>query len=206
MLGAEEVDQPGENRPAEVGVGVARYAPERHEEHYRDGKIGEHLRARAEERARDVAAVELAGREQVERGHQQAGPAGERHRVNQVVVAQRHELLGERPEQVERQRRPEENQVARVDRRFARRLLGEPEAEQRDGQCRKEAGDGTAGTDVEQRAAVGYWLADGDEGAHRPEQQRRRDGDEEGQRRVEVVLARVDVVAHLVDAEDGQQR
>jgi len=69
----------------------------------------------------------------------------------------------------------------------------------------EEARDRTGDTDVEQRPLAGDRLADADERAERAgDGQRKRQ--EEGQRRVDVIIAAGEVVAQLVTAEDREDR
>src|SRR5439155_2763893 len=67
---SEEEDDQGEQEPARVD------RPEGEEEE--DRAPGEELVPLPEERAGDVPAIELAGREEVDRGHEEPDPARER--------------------------------------------------------------------------------------------------------------------------------
>src|SRR5262249_2951 len=80
-----------------------------------------------------------------------------------------------------------------------------PDPDEQRGDGDHEAGKRSGDTDVEQHAFLRYWFADADECAERAGN-RDRHGQEERQRRVDVIIAARDVVSEFVAAENGEDR
>ena len=145
-----------------------------------------------------VPAVELADRQEVERGGEQPEPGGGERRV------QPHRSL--RTDREEEGIEPVEQEAGRqADVTGVRRLRGDrgvrqPVEQDRDGG--HEPGDRPGHADVEQRLPGGERRADADHGAECPEQVRT--GQKERQRGIDPVQAAGDVVPHLVGPENEQ--
>ena len=145
-----------------------------------------------------VPPVELADRQEIERGGEQAEPGGGERRVQpHRGLRSRREEKGIEPVEKETGR---ETDVSRVRRLRGDRGVRQPVQQDWDGG--HEPGDGPGDADIEQRPPVGERGADADDGAERPEQVRT--GKKERQRGVDPVQAAGDVVPHLVRPEDEQ--
>src|SRR4029079_7638319 len=171
---------------------------EAHRDGARDRRQREVLRAIAERRVGEMAAIELAEGEQVPRRRQHAEPRGEDDRmdVHRRAVGNVAELQPGR--QLEQQRLAERVAVHVRRHRLHVRQRHAPE-QQRDED--DEAADRAGHGDVEQRLASRERLADLERRAERPRQRRERQ--EEGERGVDVVAPAGEVMPHLVRAEDA---
>jgi len=145
-----------------------------------------------------VPAVELADRQQVERGGEQSEPGGGECRV-QPHRGLRSDGEEEGIEPVEK-KAGRQADVARMRRLRSDRGMRQPVEENRDGS--HEPGDGTSHADVEERPPGGERRADADHGAERSEQVRARE--KERQRGVDPVQTAGEVVPHLVGPENEQ--
>src|SRR5437867_4694631 len=147
---------------------------------------------------RDVASVELAGGQQVDRSHEEPDPAGEGERVRMGEERVREgEEQREGPEQDGRLRLPREGEA----RGRGRRGQGEPR--EGDGNRDREADERSRHANVQQRAAIRDRVPHADE---RPEGAEGRDGwEEEWEGGLDLVPLRDEVVPHLMGAEDGQE-
>src|SRR2546426_1281438 len=191
MSHPEDEDQEPEQEPTGV--------EEAQSEEDQDRGPGQVELAAPEERPRDVASVELTGRQEVDRGHEQTDPARECERVRMAEerVRQREEQR-EGAEQKRRLRLPCEREAGSGRRR------GQRESRQGHRNCDRESDKRSRNADIEKRAAIRYRVSHTDERAKRAEGRDRRQ--EERKRRLHFVSLRDEVVAHLVGAEDRQQR
>jgi len=172
------------------------------------GQDGEHQvsqrpRPPAKQGIGHVPAVELAQRQQVERRQQHTKPRRQRHRVKQDGPAQAafHQRRADRLQQ-ERHPHPPEGQAdrrAELDRRQQ-----QPDHKQR--QRHDQPGQRPADPHVEQRPARLERATDEDHRTQRAQAAGDRQRDEERQRDLDPVAARGHVMAHLVHAQDEQQR
>ena len=160
---------------------------------------------RAEERVRDAAAVELADREQVERGDEEAHPARERHRVHEDV----HALAGwgRTRIQVSSRMSSESPNVMVPAPAAPSRPATTAGPRSRAGTATTSPASGPGHRDVEERVPVPRRRAHADDRAQGAEQEdRRRRRDEERQAHRRPVVAGREVVAELVGAQDGEER
>src|SRR2546426_6017100 len=190
MSHAEDEDQESEQKPARIEQAES--------EQDEDGGPRQVELAAPEERPRDMASIELAGGQQVDRGHEEPDPAGEGEWVR----------MGE-----ERVREGEEQrQGAEQERRLRLPRKGEPGGRGRRGQGEPGEGDGNRDResdersrhpDVQQRPAIRDRVPHADE---RPERAEGRDGrEEEREGGLDLVPLRDEVVTHLMRAEDCQE-
>ena len=157
----------------------------------------------SEHGVRNVAAIELADRKQVERGGEQAEPGGERHRMHVDGVALRQRAVEKIRNRLEEQRFAQFHESPCVGRQRCDRDRLMPTSST--GMATRKPAIGPAIPMSNSSRFAGNRLPNPDEGAKRPgERQRRRQ--EVGQRRVDPVVAAREVVPELVRAEDRQDR
>ena len=101
----------------------------------------------SEQRVRNVSAVELTERQQVEGGREEAEPRREPGRVQEDVAALRQGRVEQAGDEVEGERLAEDHVAAR--RKLGNRLR-QRYSEEEDGQAHDEPGQRPGGTDVEQ--------------------------------------------------------
>lgn len=189
---------PDEDRePGQVGRDRAVEPLQRHHRRQRDDRAPAQGPVQSRRhRVGGVAAVELADRKQVQRGHEHPDPGGTEPGVRQQGFRRARD-----PADRGEERRLGQQEVAAVPGRRGRGLGGRdppPGDRERDEEPRDRPGGG----DVEQRAPVGDAPADPDHRAERPDEGQARD--EEGERGRDAVDPAGEVVAHLVRAEDRE--
>ncbi len=203
-----EAERHQQTRPQQPSTPEAEMHPDRRQqgqdasdhEQARD----EAVQASAEQGVDHVPAVELPDRQQVERGHEQPEPSGERDWMQVDRDAIR--VDSEHPaRESQEQNRVAELQAAGV--AVERPDVGQLEADYHRRHRQNGAGPRPGGADIEDRAARGRPRSDPDERAEGPDQEQRRVGrrDEVRQRRVHPVAPRDDVVSHLVRQQDRHQ-
>src|SRR2546426_1308255 len=187
MSHAEDEDQESEEEPPRVEQAESEQDQDR-------GPRQVELAA-AEERPRDVASVQLTGRQEVDRGHEEPDPAGEGERVRMGQERVREwEEQRQGAEQEGRLRLPREGEARGRGRR------GQREPREGDGNRNRESDQRPRHPDVQQRAAIRDRVPHADE---RPERAQGRDGrEEEWEGGLDLVPLRDEVVAHLMRPED----
>ena len=155
----------------------------------------------AEERIQDMAAVQLADRQQIQGSRQNTHPGGSRHRM-QADVRPRHSREENSFQQTQQQRRPENKIAVSTDSRQNPRKQqpaeSVPEPETRNPAI------GPANAHIEQRPPRVDGRPDTDKGAERADQRRSRQ--KIGQRGVDPVPQASNIMAQFVRQQDGQQR
>jgi competence protein ComEC len=166
-----------------------------------DGKDPRHPEVRPRRQGvHHVPAVELPDRQEIERRREQTEPGGadQRMQLNRLPRFEMEEHgVGEIQEKARGQRHVTGGGGSVRDDRVA-----EPVPENR--QQRRETGERTGHSNVEESPPVGERCADADDGAEGSEQVRA--GQEERQRGIDPVVTTGDVVPHLVRAEDADRR
>ena len=189
-------------RPHEPAL---RQKPEQKHQHKKES--GDVPLGPGERGVENVPAIELSDRQQVEHGDEHPQPPSEGHRaqrhrsrgVRELPEQQRHNRVPERPDPP-----PDRNLHSRRDR--LRRRVAMRESNPEHGERDDETGDRSRRADVEQLPAVVQNRAESDEGTERPDSDgRRRSRKEMGRRHIHLVLARGQIVTHLVTKEDGEE-
>ena len=191
MAQAGQEDQSGPQKPA---------LPEQnaHDEQRDDRDQGQRPRRASEQRVGDVTAVELAGRQQVDAGQQDAKIGSQR---DGVAAENGGGLL--RAQQIGQQAGQQRVAQGRAEGAEAPQRVCEHQAEDQQGQRRDEADNGAGKAHVEQLAPVADGAAHLDKRAEGAQAERNRD--EVGQADLNAVPLAHEVMAHLVRGQNGHQ-